>query len=103
MASKTKPTKEVQTVFGDEKIVNTPTMIADAIIKLLTHRGLDYYEVELRRWCEFDFQRRHGRWMKEGSNFQPPPVSGTTIAELTRKYLGNWYKTHMKWKRANGG
>src|SRR4051812_31223126 len=95
-----KPSKEVQAVFGDRKIDNNARAVADAIIELLKFRGLEYNETELRRWCEFDFHRRQGKWAKV-PGFVPPPLGGARIVEITRGYLKNWYKEHMKWHRMN--
>lgn len=102
VATKFSTSKAVK-LFGDKStpIENTIKGMAEAFKKILVDQDFDVNEVEIVRWCEFQYNRRYRTYIPKAVSMIPKTITTGTLITNFMTYMGNWYDTHSKWLRAN--
>lgn len=92
-------TAKAKKALGPGPVENTPKGMAEAFGKILRDQDFEVNEVEVLRWCEFQFNRRY-RFIKD-MDHKPDTITVDTLITNFRTYMGNWYDQHRKWLRAS--
>lgn len=102
MATKFSQATALKALGGPGKpIENTIKGMSAAFKTILIAHELEVNEIEMTRWCEFQWNRKYHMIPKGAEATIKKTLTAESIIANFRTYMRNWYETHCKWLRAN--